>query len=154
MDLGIAVVLLSQMSRKADEHYARPTMTHLRDSGAIEAAADQIAVLFTDWAHPLSKRLPEFQGYSGWKLSPIATGRRGDTAGVRRQVPTNGRLDRRRRRAKRQQQAPDVARILRHTHMTTELHALLWSKRGNCFHLEPLSATDKSGRRFFGVQDK
>lgn len=64
MDLDIAVVLLSQMSRKADEHYGRPTMTHLRDSGAIEAAADQIAVLFTDWAHPLSKRLPEFQGYS------------------------------------------------------------------------------------------
>lgn len=64
MDLDIAVVLLSQMSRKADEHYGRPTMTHLRDSGAIEAAADQIAVLFTDWAHPLSKRLPDFQGYS------------------------------------------------------------------------------------------
>lgn len=64
MDLDIAVVLLSQMSRKADEHYGRPTMTHLRDSGAIEAAADQIAVLFTDWAHPLSKRLPEFRGYS------------------------------------------------------------------------------------------
>lgn len=64
MDLDIAVVLLSQMSRKADEHYGRPTMTHLRDSGAIEAAADQIAVLFTDWAHPLSKRLSEFQGYS------------------------------------------------------------------------------------------
>lgn len=33
--------------------------------------------------------------------------------------------------------------------MTTELHALLWSKRGNCFHIEPLSATAKSGRRFF-----
>jgi replicative DNA helicase len=64
MDLGVAVVLMSQMSRKADEHYGRPTMTHLRDSGAIEAAADQIALLFTDWAHPMSKRHPGFKGYS------------------------------------------------------------------------------------------
>lgn len=64
MDLDIGVVVLSQMSRKADEHYGRPTMTHLRDSGAIEAAADQIALLFTDWAHPLSKRDINFKGYS------------------------------------------------------------------------------------------
>lgn len=77
MDLGIAVVLLSQMSRKADEHYARPTMTHLRDSGAIEAAADQIAVLFTDWAHPLSKRLPEFQGYSELEIVAHRNGPQG-----------------------------------------------------------------------------
>lgn len=77
MDLGIAVVLLSQMSRKADENYARPTMTHLRDSGAIEAAADQIAVLFTDWAHPLSKRLPEFQGYSELEIVAHRNGPQG-----------------------------------------------------------------------------
>lgn len=64
MDLQIAVVVLSQMSRKADEHYGRPTMTHLRDSGAIEAAADQVALLFTDWAHPLSKKEPQFKGYA------------------------------------------------------------------------------------------
>lgn len=64
LDLELAVVVLSQMSRKADEHYSRPTMSYLRDSGAIEAAADQIALLFTDWAHPMSKRKPEFQGYS------------------------------------------------------------------------------------------
>ncbi|CAN7244277.1 AAA family ATPase [Variovorax sp. LjRoot175] len=63
MDLGIAVVLLSQMSRKADEHYGGPSMTHLRDSGAIEAAADQVALLFTDHAHPLSKHEPAFAGY-------------------------------------------------------------------------------------------
>lgn len=77
MDLGIAVVLLSQMSRKADERYARPTMTHLRDSGAIEAAADQIAVLFTDWAHPLSNRLPEFQGYSELEIVAHRNGPQG-----------------------------------------------------------------------------
>lgn len=64
LDLGIATVVLSQMSRKADEHFARPAMTFLRDSGAIEAAADQIALLFTDHAHPLSKKQPEFQGFS------------------------------------------------------------------------------------------
>jgi len=77
MDLDIAVVLLSQMSRKADEHYGRPTMTHLRDSGAIEAAADQIAVLFTDWAHPLSKRTQEFQGYSELEIVAHRNGPQG-----------------------------------------------------------------------------
>lgn len=64
MDLEIAVVILSQMSREADKHYGRPTMTHLRDSGAIEAAADQVALLFTDWAHPMSKKDAAFEGYS------------------------------------------------------------------------------------------
>jgi replicative DNA helicase len=64
MDLDIGLVLMSQMSRKADEHYGRPAMTHLRDSGAIEAAADQVALLFTDHAHPMSPKLPQFTGYS------------------------------------------------------------------------------------------
>lgn len=64
MDLEIAVVVLSQMSRKADETYHHPTMTYLRDSGAIEAAADQIALLFTDHAHPLSQKADIFAGYS------------------------------------------------------------------------------------------
>lgn len=64
MDLGIFVVVLSQMSRKADETYHAPTMTYLRDSGAIEAAADQIALLFTDHAHPMSPKDDNFRGYS------------------------------------------------------------------------------------------
>lgn len=64
MDLQIAVVVLSQMSRKADETYHHPTMTYLRDSGAIEAAADQIALLFTDHAHPMSAKADNFKGYS------------------------------------------------------------------------------------------
>lgn len=64
MDLQIGVVVLSQMSRKADESYHHPTMTYLRDSGAIEAAADQIALLFTDHAHPMSTKQDNFLGYS------------------------------------------------------------------------------------------
>ncbi|MBC7603415.1 MAG: AAA family ATPase [Ramlibacter sp.] len=64
MELDIAVVVLSQMSREADKIYGRPAMTHLRDSGAIEAAADQVALLFTDWAHPMSKRQAAMQGFS------------------------------------------------------------------------------------------
>ncbi|VTU25069.1 Replicative DNA helicase [Variovorax sp. SRS16] len=77
MDMDIAVVVLSQMSRKADEHYGRPTMTHLRDSGAIEAAADQIALLFTDWAHPLSKREPAFEGFSELEIVAHRNGAQG-----------------------------------------------------------------------------
>ncbi len=77
MDMDIAVVVLSQMSRKADEHYGRPTMTHLRDSGAIEAAADQIALLFTDWAHPLSKRESAFEGFSELEIVAHRNGAQG-----------------------------------------------------------------------------
>lgn len=77
LDLGISVVVLSQMSRKADEHYSRPTMSYLRDSGAIEAAADQIALLFTDWAHPMSKRAVEFQGYSELEIVAHRNGPQG-----------------------------------------------------------------------------
>jgi replicative DNA helicase len=64
MDLQIGIVVLSQMSRKADEDYGRPAMTHLRDSGSIEAAADQVALLFTDHAHPKSKKEPAFKCFA------------------------------------------------------------------------------------------
>ncbi|MDD0814269.1 DnaB-like helicase C-terminal domain-containing protein [Curvibacter sp. HBC28] len=77
MDLQIATVVLSQMSRKADEHYGPPLMTHLRDSGAIEAAADQVALLFTDWNHPMSKRTDEFKGYSQLDLVAHRNGPQG-----------------------------------------------------------------------------
>ncbi|MBO9650256.1 MAG: AAA family ATPase [Variovorax sp.] len=63
-DLDLACILLSQLNRKADEHFAPPTMTHLRDSGAIEAAADAVALMFTPNMHPLSRKEPEFAGYS------------------------------------------------------------------------------------------
>lgn len=64
LDLQIGVIVLSQMSRKADETYHHPTMTYLRDSGAIEAAADQIALLFTDHAHPMSHKADDFKSFS------------------------------------------------------------------------------------------
>lgn len=77
MDLDMAAVVLSQMNRKADETYGRPNMSHLRESGAIEAAADQIALMFTDWAHPQSKRLPELQGYSELEIVAHRNGPQG-----------------------------------------------------------------------------
>lgn len=77
LDLDIAVVALSQMSRKADEHIGRPTMTHLRDSGAIEAAADQIVLLFTDWAHPLSKRENQFKDFTELEIVAHRNGPQG-----------------------------------------------------------------------------
>lgn len=77
MDLQIAVVVMSQMSRKADESYSRPTMTHLRDSGAIEAAADVIALLFNDHAHPLSKKSRELQGFSELEIVAHRNGPQG-----------------------------------------------------------------------------
>lgn len=32
---------------------------------------------------------------------------------------------------------------------TTDAYALLWSKRSNCFHIEPLTDTVRKGRTFF-----
>ena len=45
-ELHCAVVLLSQLSRKADETKGPPRMDHLRESGGIEEAADVIGLLF------------------------------------------------------------------------------------------------------------
>lgn len=77
LELGIAVVALSQMSRKADESFHRPTITYLRDSGAIEAAADQIALLLTDHAHPLSDKNEAFTGFSELEIVAHRNGPQG-----------------------------------------------------------------------------
>lgn len=44
-EMKVWIVLLSQLSRKADETTGLPQMAHLRDSGDIEGAADTIALL-------------------------------------------------------------------------------------------------------------
>ena len=49
MEFEVGVVLLSQLSRKADERSGPPVMADLRDSGAIEAAADLIGMLHRDF---------------------------------------------------------------------------------------------------------
>jgi len=48
MEFKVGLVLLSQLNRKADERSGPPVMADLRDSGAIEAAADLIAMLYRD----------------------------------------------------------------------------------------------------------
>ena len=45
-EFGVAVVLLSQLSRKADETDAPPRMDHLKESGGIEEAADVVGLLW------------------------------------------------------------------------------------------------------------
>jgi replicative DNA helicase len=77
LDLDIGAVLLSQMTREADKSYQRPVMTFLRDSGAIEAAADQIALLHTDHAHPMSKRTPQFAQFSELEIVAHRNGPQG-----------------------------------------------------------------------------
>lgn len=58
-EFGVAVILLSQLSREADKRHGPPVMTDLRDSGAIEAAADIIALLYREHAHPLGVKTDE-----------------------------------------------------------------------------------------------
>lgn len=50
LEFDVGVVLLSQLNRKADERSGAPVMADLRDSGAIEAAADLIGMLYRDAA--------------------------------------------------------------------------------------------------------
>jgi replicative DNA helicase len=47
-DFDVGVVLLSQLSRKADERNGPPQMSDLRDSGDIEGAAHVIAMLYRE----------------------------------------------------------------------------------------------------------
>lgn len=47
-DFNVGIVLLSQLSRKADERSGPPNMSDLRDSGDIEGAADVIGMLYRD----------------------------------------------------------------------------------------------------------
>jgi replicative DNA helicase len=49
LEFEVGVILLSQLSRKADERSGPPVMADLRDSGAIEAAADLIGMLYRDF---------------------------------------------------------------------------------------------------------
>lgn len=63
-EFGVAVLLLSQLSREADKRSGAPVMTDLRDSGAIEAAADIIALLFREEAHPLGERGEQWKGHA------------------------------------------------------------------------------------------
>ncbi len=63
-EFGVAVVLLSQLSREADKRHGPPVMTDLRDSGAIEAAADVIAMLYREYAHPLGQKSDQFKHYA------------------------------------------------------------------------------------------
>lgn len=55
-EFGVAVILLSQLSREADKRHGPPVMTDLRDCGAIEAAADIIAMLYREVAHPMGEK--------------------------------------------------------------------------------------------------
>jgi len=63
-EFGIAVVLLSQLSREADKRAGPPVMTDLRDSGAIEAAADIIALLHREYAHPMGSKTEDWKHHA------------------------------------------------------------------------------------------
>lgn len=47
-ELGVPVVLLSQLSREADKVPGPPRLDHLRESGAIEEAADVVGLLWRE----------------------------------------------------------------------------------------------------------
>lgn len=60
-DFGIGIVLLSQLTRKADERSGPPQMSDLRESGDIEGAADVIAMLYRE---QVRKPTPENKHYA------------------------------------------------------------------------------------------
>lgn len=62
-ELGVWIVLLSQLSRKADERGGVPQVSDLRDSGDIEGAADTIVLLHRE-AQRNQKLGPEWKHYA------------------------------------------------------------------------------------------
>jgi replicative DNA helicase len=60
----VAIILLSAMSREADKRHGPPVMTDLRDSGAIEAAADIIALLYREFSHPLGQHTDDWRNHA------------------------------------------------------------------------------------------
>jgi replicative DNA helicase len=60
-DFGIGVVLLSQLTRKADDRTGPPQMSDLRESGDIEGAADLIGMLYREH---MRKPTPENKHYA------------------------------------------------------------------------------------------
>ena len=67
-EFGVAVILLSQLSREADKRSGPPVMTDLRDCGAIEAAADIIALLFREAAHPLGDKGEDWKHHASIEI--------------------------------------------------------------------------------------
>lgn len=59
-DFDITILLLSQLSRKADERSGPPQMSDLRESGDIEGAADFIGMLFREWMRKPSEENRHF----------------------------------------------------------------------------------------------
>lgn len=75
-EFGVWVVLLSQLSRKADDRPGVPHMSDLRDSGDIEAAADVVVLL-----HREAKRKPTEEN-KHWMQAEVAKNKNGPTGTV------------------------------------------------------------------------
>jgi len=54
MELGVPIVALAQLNRKAEERSGAPSLADLRDSGAIEQDADSVLLLSNDEMQDLS----------------------------------------------------------------------------------------------------
>lgn len=67
-EFDVWVIVLSQLSREADKRHGPPVMTDLRDSGAIEAAADVIGLLYREFAHPLGEKGDEWKHHAQMEL--------------------------------------------------------------------------------------
>lgn len=73
--LGIAVVLLSQLNRQVEQRVSkRPTCADLRDSGSIEQDADVVLLM---WQH---REMPGGQRVIGCRIDKNRQGRKGDVA--------------------------------------------------------------------------
>ena len=72
-DLGVWIVLLSQLSREADKRSGVPQLSDLRDSGDIEGAADLVGLLHREF-----RRKPRDE-YRHWAQMHVAKNKFGPT---------------------------------------------------------------------------
>jgi len=64
-NIGKIVLCLAQLNREAGDGYSEPTMDMLRDSGAIEEAADRVILLWKKHHHVLTKIAKNRHGRDG-----------------------------------------------------------------------------------------
>lgn len=58
--MNVVVVVLAQLNRESEKNGGRPTIAHLRESGALEQDADQVWLLWRE--HKALMTRPDFDG--------------------------------------------------------------------------------------------
>jgi len=84
LELSVPIIALSQLNRDVELHKPyRPTLAHLRESGAIEQDSDVVLFLYKPWKYPDITEYPDGMSVDGTSEIIVAKYRNGETGYVR-----------------------------------------------------------------------